>query len=1011
MKRIGDNPEEFEGLTADENPNSERETNNLLLELFEEGFMKSSSSRRDFLKVFGFSFASAALIAGCKIPVRKAVPYVNQPPELTPGTALYFATSFFDGHEYSDILVKTRDGRPVKIEGNPLSPYNGEGTTARVQASVLNLYDDARLKMPMAGQVAASWETIDEQIIGDLTMINAEGGAVVLLTSTIISPSTIKLINEFGSRFKNFRWVQYDALSYSSILEANSLCFGKRVIPDYNFEQSDLVVSVNADFLGTWVAPVHFISKYVARRKLNNGEKSMLRHIHYESGMSLTGSNADVRRKIRPSEEKILLTDLYNRIAAGIGAGSSAGIDGRTGGGIDGRTGGGSAAGRLPGPSFREDLTPLAESLLASRGRAIVVSGTNNTEIQIIVNAINAMLGNYSGCIDLNRDLKVAAGSDSEMETLANELSEGKVKALLMYNVNPLYDWANPDKFLNGITNTALTVNMAVALNETVGKAKFECPVHHYLESWNDAEIVPGQLGLTQPAIHPLFNTRSFQESLLKWSGNPATWHDYIVANWEKSYFPESDHSSFREFWNSSLGNGLFTYSVKGDNYSPFDRRALLKVTEPTDNLSPDQYEVILCETIAMGTGIYANNPWLMELPDPVTRHCWDNVASLSPTDAERLGVENGHLLKVGEQLLLPAFIQPGQAEGTISVALGYGHTNAGPVANEIGVNLYPFAVVTGDTRSYGFRVSRLENTFKMSTLALTQTHSSMEGRPIVKETLLSRYRENPASGNEPDETAHLHNKTLYPEVKYDGFHWGIAIDLNACVGCNACVIACQAENNIPVVGKDEVIRRRIMHWIRIDRYYSDSPDNPRVYFQPLMCQQCDNAPCENVCPVSATNHSSEGLNQMTYNRCVGTKYCLNNCPYKVRRFNWYRYTNNKEFDFNTASDLGKMVLNPDVTVRERGVVEKCSFCVQRIQEQKLKAKLENRKLNDGEIKTACMQACPAGAIVFGNLNDKESRVSRLFSDPRQYYLLEELHTLPSVGFLTRVWNDEDIKS
>ncbi|HOF22103.1 MAG TPA: 4Fe-4S dicluster domain-containing protein, partial [Bacteroidales bacterium] len=382
-----------------------------------------------------------------------------------------------------------------------------------------------------------------------------------------------------------------------------------------------------------------------------------------------------------------------------------------------------------------------------------------------------------------------------------------------------------------------------------------------------------------------------------------------------------------------------------------------------------------------------------------------------SPSDAAGLGVVNGHLLKIGDGLLLPAFIQPGQAEGTISVAAGYGHTGSGPVADGKGVNLYPFAKIKGGSRSYGFTVSRVENTLRESPLALTQTHSSMEGRPIVKETFLSRYRENPASGNNLHGASDLHDKTLYPEVKYDGFHWGIAIDLNACVGCNACVIACQAENNIPVVGKDEVRLRRIMHWIRIDRYYSESSDNPRVYFQPLMCQHCDNAPCENVCPVSATNHSSEGLNQMTYNRCVGTKYCLNNCPYKVRRFNWYRYTDNRSFDFNTASDLGKMVLNPDVTVRERGVVEKCSFCVQRIQEKKLRAKLENRTLNDGEIKTACMQACPSGAIVFGNLNDKNSRVSRLFSDPRQYFLLEELHTLPSVGFLTKVWNDEDIKS
>ena len=372
---------------------------------------------------------------------------------------------------------------------------------------------------------------------------------------------------------------------------------------------------------------------------------------------------------------------------------------------------------------------------------------------------------------------------------------------------------------------------------------------------------------------------------------------------------------------------------------------------------------------------------------------------------------ETGTLIKIADGLILPAFIQPGQAEGTVSVALGYGHISSGPVCNNIGVNLYPFVKLTNGNRIYGFTTDKLENTHKNSQLALTQVHYSMEGRPIVRETGLSKYLNDPASGNELHKEFESSHKTLYPEIKYDGFHWGMAIDLNACIGCNSCVIACQAENNIPVVGKEEVIKRRIMHWIKIDRYYSDSPDDPKVYFQPLACQHCDNAPCENVCPVSATNHSSEGLNQMTYNRCVGTKYCINNCPYKVRRFNWYRYTNNKEFDFNTASDLGKMVLNPDVTVRERGVVEKCSFCVQRIQEKKLQAKLENRTLKDNEIKTACMQACPAGAIVFGNLNDKNSKVSKLFDDPRRYHLLEELHTLPSTGYLTKVRNDEKLNT
>ena len=425
------------------------------------------------------------------------------------------------------------------------------------------------------------------------------------------------------------------------------------------------------------------------------------------------------------------------------------------------------------------------------------------------------------------------------------------------------------------------------------------------------------------------------------------------------------------------------------------------------NDVDPEGFEVILAESIALGTGMHANNPWLMELPDPVSKQCWENVAAISPADAEKYGISTGDLISLDGRLTIPAFIQPGQAEGTVSVALGYGHTASGPVCNGIGENMYPYVGIVSGNRIYSFTAGTLVNTGESKQLALTQTHASMEGRPIARNTRLSEYRNNRASGNEMHAEFEKEHETLYPDVEYDGFHWGLSIDLNLCTGCSACVIACQAENNIPVVGKEEVTKRRIMHWIKIDRYYSDDKDNPEVLFQPLTCQHCDNAPCENVCPVSATNHSNEGLNQMAYNRCIGTKYCINNCPYKVRRFNWFRYTNNKAFDFNTASDLGKMVLNPDVTVRERGVVEKCSYCVQRIQEKKLQAKLENRTLGDQEIKTACMQACPAGAIIFGNLNDKKSKVAGLAADAGTYHLLEDLHTLPSTSYLTKIRNDE----
>lgn len=953
-----------------------------IMELLEEDVIQLNSSRRNFLKVFGFSFVSAALLNACKKPVRKAIPYAIQPPELIPRKPLYFASTFFDGHEYCSVLVKTIDGRPIKIEGNALSPFNGEATTARVQASVLSLYDDARLKFPQSVQGRISWEEADEAIIKEISNIKSGGKEIVLLTPTIISPSTTRLIESFGSGFTKFRWVRYDPVSYSAVRQANEVCFGKAVFPDYNFQNADLVLSVNCDFLGTWGVPVHFIPKYVSRRRVDETSHDMLFHIQYEASHTLTGSNADKRLKLKPSAEKSFLTDLYNKLS-----------------GQAGKT------------SFREDLSILAERLLASKGRSIVVSGTNNTEIQIIVNGINNLLGNYAGCIDLNNPVNIGAGDDIAMEKLITDLSNGSIGALFMYNVNPVYDSPGPARFAEGLSKTSLTVNMSVALNETFGKSKYECPVSHYLESWDDAEIIPGQLSIMQPCINSMFDTRSFQDSLLKWSGSSLSWHDYLASSWEKGYFPRADGVTFSDFWIKVVGDGVFSFKVDEAGQPSFNNEALMKVLNSQVSPVMEEFEIILAESIALGTGMHANNPWLMELPDPVTRHCWENVALISLSDADKLGIADGQLIKVGEEITIPALRQPGQAEGTITIFLGYGHQDTGPVASGAGINVFPLAKYSGGNRIYSFVATGITATPEVKLLGLMQMHNYQEGRPLARETTLSEYIKNPASGNELHIAFETMHKSLYPDAPFDGFHWAIAIDLNACIGCNTCVIACQAENNTPTVGKDEVRRNRIMHWIKVHRYYSDDDEDPKVSFQPVFCQQCDDAPCENVCPVSATNHSNEGLNQMAYNRCVGTKYCMNNCPYRVRRFNWFRYTNNEEFDYNTSSDLGKMVLNPDVTVRERGVVEKCTFCVQRIQAVKLEAKLAGRRVKDLEIKTACMQACPAGAIVFGDLNDPGSRVSQFFKQQRRYALLEELHTLPSIGFLTKVRNDDpDIK-
>ncbi|NTV84414.1 MAG: molybdopterin oxidoreductase, partial [Bacteroidales bacterium] len=508
---------------------------------------------------------------------------------------------------------------------------------------------------------------MDEKIKNDLAGINAERGKIVLLSSTVISPSTIKLINEFGAQCSNFSWIQYDPISFSAILEANQKCFGKAVIPDYHFQNADLVVSFNADFLGTWLAPVHFIPGYTSRRVPGHGQKEMNRHIHFESGMSLTGSNADVRIKIKPSEEKVILAELYNSIA----------------GKLNSATYGQSAC--------RLDMSELADKLIEAGGRSILISGTNDQDIQIIVNGINSLLGNYSECIDLDNHLKLTSGIDSEIEKLVDDLNSGNVSALLMYNINPLYDYPHPDKLLAGIKKTELTINMTVSRNETAGMLKFECPVNHYLESWDDAEVMPGLLSLSQPCINPLFNTRSFQDSLMKWSGKTGSYHDYLKEQWEKEYFPFSGQAAFVNFWNDCLGKGIMNIRSEGKGTIQFNKTVLEEALRSDTGMNHEGYEVILSESLAIGTGRHANNPWLMELPDPVSRICWDNYASISPADAEKMGIKSNQIIKISEKLSIPAFIQPGQAEGTVSIALGYGHTGSGPVADNVGVNVYPF--------------------------------------------------------------------------------------------------------------------------------------------------------------------------------------------------------------------------------------------------------------------------------------------------------------------------------
>jgi len=935
-------------------------------------------SRRDFLKMLGFTVGYAALANSCEMPVRKAIPYLSQPEDITPGIANYYASTFYDGYDFCSIVVKSREGRPIKIEGNTLSKLTQGGTNARVQASVLSLYDQARLKNPLKSNQDSSWQQIDQEVSEKLKGITDSKGKIVILSSTVISPSTKKTIEDFKAAYPTTEWVIYDSVSASAMLDANEANFGTRAIPAYHFDKASLIVSFNADFLGNWILPVQYARDYAKGRKLIDSDK-MSRHIQYESYMSLTGSNADTRVPMKPSDELILLLNLYNELA------SEKGMQPVT---VDAST---------------LDVKALAGELKANKGKSLVVSGTNDFYIQATVNAINSLLDNYGNTLDMSSPLYLRQGSDLEITRLVDEMNAGDVKALILYDVNPAYDYFDPEKFTSGLKNCELTVSFAETLNESSLLCNYVCPDNHYLESWNDAEPQIGFFTLAQPVINPIFNTRQAQESLLKWAGQETGFYDYIRANWEKAIFPsQSDSLIFESFWNKSLHDGIATSVDSAFQIVDFREIDLSLVkAEKADGL-----ELVLYEKIGLGSGKHANNPWLQELPDPISKAVWDNYVCVAPSYAKEHDLHNEDVVLINDSIELPVLVQPGQHKDTLGIAIGYGRSSTGKVADGVGKNMFPFVYLKDGYRQFGGKVVTIKKVDgKSYPLATTQTHHTMEGRAIIRETTLDQWNENPEAGNEMHVAAMEQNKTLYRKPEFDNYHWSMAINLNACTGCGNCAIACQAENNVAVIGKMEVKKRRIMHWIRIDRYYSAEVDNPEVTHMPVMCQHCDNAPCENVCPVAATTHSSEGLNQMTYNRCIGTRYCMNNCPYRVRRFNWFEYTNEKMFNYNMGNDQEKLVLNPDVTVRSRGVLEKCSMCVQRIQDQKLKAKLENRSVMEGEIKPACQQSCPGDAIVFGDINDPNSAIAKITENPRSYQLLEQVHTLPSVSYVTKVRN------
>jgi molybdopterin-containing oxidoreductase family iron-sulfur binding subunit len=1025
----------------------------LPFEDIDENILDAKTPRRDFLKYLGFSTAAAAIAAGCEIPVRKTVPFLNKKDDIIAGIPNYYASTYVNEGDVIPVVVKQREGRPIKIEGNTLSPITGGGTSAQVQASVLDLYDTSRLRYPMANGKEATFEVIDKMVTDALAGV--AGKPIVLLTSTITSPTTLQIISEFLAKYPGSRHVQYDAVSYSGMLLANQSSYGKRSLPSYHFEKAKVIVSIGADFLGTWLSPVVFSKQYAETRRINAEKPEMSRHFQFESYFSLTGANADERYLHKPSETGAVALGILSALQ-------------------------GNAAGNLSG-KVAEGVKKAATELAANKGAALVVCGSNDPNIQIIVNAINEAVGASGNTIDRSSTVNYRQGIDSDMVALTNDLNAGNIGALLISDTNPVYSYFAADKFITGIKKCPVTISFNEKMDETTELCKYLLPSHHWLESWGDAEGQSGHVSLLQPLIHPLFKTRQLQDSLLHLSGNPIDYATYFKSYWSSKIGGDENFEGALQ--DGIISGGAKNTSASGMAIDSTHKNISQKNSSDTNKISRPLFttttttggsfngniadattqissvkggdiELVLYQKISLGTGNHANNPWLQELPDPITKATWDNYAIISPSMGKSLfniDVFNSRdtdkyevhpekpVIKItsnGRSVELPVLIFPGIHPNVIAVAVGYGRQSAnkdktgeliGMAAKGSGVNVYPMVSFNGSTAQYS-GVATIEKTDHEYRIAQTQTHNVTEGRPVVRETTLSKFVANPKELNEEEEEElkafgndFVKEGTLYPYYDKPGIKWGMSIDLNTCTGCSACVVACHAENNVPVVGKYEVSRYHDMHWLRIDRYFTGDVENPDIVFQPMLCQHCDNAPCENVCPVSATNHSSEGLNQMAYNRCIGTRYCANNCPYKVRRFNWADYTGSDSFPDNQRGiisdatmmmndDLSRMVLNPDVTVRSRGVMEKCSFCVQRLQDGKLNAKKENRPVIDGEVQTACMQACPTHAILFGNVNDKESRVSKIRKEEqkeRAFYVLEQLHVLSNVNYLAKIRNTD----
>jgi MoCo/4Fe-4S cofactor protein with predicted Tat translocation signal len=943
-------------------------------------------ARRTFLKLMGASLALAGVTACTKQPAEKIVPYVKQPEELIPGKPLFYATSMPLGGVATGLLVESHEGRPTKIEGNPLHPGSLGATDVFAQAAILGLYDPDRSQtLTNLGEIRP-WSSFLGAMNAALTAQKPlKGAGLRILTESINSPTLAAQIRDLLSRFPAAKWHQWDPASRENVRVGSAFAFsGEYVDAQYRFEQADVILSLDADFLGSGPGSLRYAREFAARRRPENADR-MNRLYAVESMPTSTGARADHRLPMRPSEVMRVVRDIFGAInpdgAAAVEPGAS--------------------------PALHKWTTAVAKDLTAHRGKSLVIAGDNQPPaVHALAHAMNQALGNVGKTVVYTQTAEAEPVSQLEsIRDLVADMNAGKVDLLVIIGGNPVYTAPVDLRFADAMNQVQLRAHLSLYDDETSALCQWQIPEAHFLEAWSDARAFDGTTSIVQPLIAPLYGGKSAHEVLATMSERPErSGHDIVREHWKI----DKDESAWRRW----LHDGVMPNTA----FAPKTVK-LFPNLQHTTQPAPSGIEISFRNDPSVLDGRFANNGWLQELPKPITRLTWDNAVIASPATAAKLqasqnpafqGGEHGQIITdvvelkyKGRSVRGALFAVVGHPDDCVTVHLGYGRSRGGRVAADAGFNAY--AIRTSDTLSSepsfgaGVEIARTGETFS---LACTQYHHLMEGRDIIRAVTREAYLRDPKSvqegpGIEPPPPKML---TMYPEVKYDGYKWGMAIDVNSCIGCNACVVGCQAENNIPVVGKDQVLRGREMHWLRVDTYYRGAVENPETYFQPVPCMQCENAPCEVVCPVGATTHSHEGLNDMVYNRCVGTRYCSDNCPYKVRRFNFLLYQ-----DFDTpALKLGR---NPDVTVRSRGVMEKCTYCVQRINAAKIDSEKGDRAVRDGEIKTACEQACPADAIVFGNLNDPDSRVAKLQAEVRNYALLAELNTRPRTTYLAAVRN------